>query len=143
MDDLSIESELDKTISFYPSCIDGGSLRRIQLPSFKRPCRYCSKLVTPEDLSCPFCGKESPIYIRCPNCNSEIRKDYVRCPSCSISLQIYCPNCNAQTFFDVYCEKCGKKIEIECSKCHTKQPPVRQKCISCHKSLAFVAKPVV
>ncbi len=114
--------------------------RRSKLPSFKRPCRYCSKLVMPEDVTCPFCGKESPIYIRCPKCKAEVKRDYQKCPSCGQALQIICTKCGKQTFFDVYCDACGQKQEVECPKCHTKQPPVFTNCISCKKQLPLIAK---
>ena len=114
------------------------------MPSFKRPCRYCSKLVMPEDLVCPFCGKESPIYTRCPNCKSEIQKDYQKCPDCGQALRIYCLKCGKPTFFDVYCESCGKKQEVECPRCHSVQPvPLRNKrCAKCKTEIPVTIRPV-
>jgi predicted amidophosphoribosyltransferase len=97
----------------------------------------------PEDANCPYCGKESPIYIRCPRCKAEIKKEYKICPSCSQSLYVYCINCGKPTFFDVYCDDCGKKQEVECPKCHVKQAPLSEKCSHCKKGvLPFVAKAV-
>jgi RNA polymerase subunit RPABC4/transcription elongation factor Spt4 len=114
------------------------------LPSFKRPCRYCSKLVTPEDAVCPYCGKESPIYIRCLKCRSVIQKDYAKCPGCGMPLRIYCVKCGKPTFFDIYCEACGQKQEIECPKCHTSQIPFPgQRCVKCKSELPLTIRPVV
>ncbi len=97
----------------------------------------------PEDVTCPFCGKESPIYIRCPRCSAEINKEYRTCPSCNQPLHVYCINCGKPTFFDVYCDSCGKKQEVECPKCHAKQPPAFVKCNYCKKKeLPVIAKAV-
>ncbi|MDG6922009.1 MAG: hypothetical protein JRN67_01795, partial [Nitrososphaerota archaeon] len=89
----------------------------LTMPSFRRPCRYCSKLVLPEDNVCPFCGKESPIYVRCPKCKKEVSKDYQKCPDCGQPLRIICITCSKPTFFDIYCEACSQKLEVECPKC--------------------------
>jgi predicted amidophosphoribosyltransferase len=98
----------------------------------------------PEDPTCAFCGKDSPIYTRCPRCKAQISKDYKTCPSCSQPLYVYCICCGKPTFFDVHCDACGKKIEVECPRCHAKQPPVSEKCSYCKKGqLPLVAKPVV
>jgi len=126
-----------RTIKFYQCTRAEGR----DTPSFKRPCRYCSKLVTPEDVVCPFCGKESPIYIRCPACKAEVRRDYAKCPSCGQVLRIVCVNCGKPTFFDVYCEACGQKQEVECPRCHTKQIPLWPSCVKCKRDLPVYAKP--
>jgi hypothetical protein len=99
----------------------------------------------PEDAVCPFCGKESPIYMRCPSCMAVVQKDYKRCPSCGQALQIYCVKCGKPTFFDVYCESCGQKQEVECPKCHTVQPvPLRPtRCVRCKTELPMTVRPVV
>lgn len=96
----------------------------------------------PEDQACPFCGKESPIYIRCPNCKATIQKDYQRCPACGQALRVYCVKCGKATFFDVYCEACGQKQEIQCPACHTTQIPLQQNCVKCKKSLPVCVRAV-
>jgi len=111
------------------------------LPSYKRPCRYCGKLVLPEDYTCPFCGKESPIYIRCPKCKAETQKEYQKCPSCGQALHVLCVRCGRPTFFDVYCETCGQKQEVECLKCHTIQIPFDSRCVKCRTDLKISIRP--
>lgn len=97
--------------------------------------------MTPEDVVCPFCGKESPIFIRCLRCRSEIGKDYQKCPSCGQFLHIVCVKCGKPTFFDVYCEACGQKQEIVCAQCKTSQIPFSPNCVKCKKPLPTYIRP--
>jgi len=56
-------------------------------------------------------------------------------------LRIICVKCGKPTFFDVYCEACGEKQEVECPKCHTKQIPLKPQCVKCKQDLPVYVKP--
>jgi predicted amidophosphoribosyltransferase len=107
-----------------------------KMPGFKRPCRYCGKLVSTDDNVCPYCGKVNPVGpLRCPKCRNPAETGQIRCSHCGLSLQINCPSCSKATFFGDYCQNCGQRLTIVCPKCMTAQQPIGEKCIKCGKPL--------
>jgi len=108
------------------------------MPGYKKPCRYCGKLVESDAGTCFFCGKLEPSGPpRCPKCRSPIQKGARICSSCGLSLEITCLTCGKITFLDTYCEYCGNKIAVKCQnpKCGFEQVSFDNKCIKCGKKL--------
>lgn len=44
-------------------------------------CVKCDNLVSPDFLTCPYCGND--LKERCPNCNRPVEPDYRICPNCA------------------------------------------------------------
>jgi predicted amidophosphoribosyltransferase len=61
--------------------------RRITMPGYKHPCRYCGQLVGADSNVCPFCGKNTPTGpLRCPQCRSPVEEGWKACSHCGAVL---------------------------------------------------------
>lgn len=108
------------------------------MAGYKRPCRYCGKLVPPESNVCPLCGKVRPLgSLRCPKCQTPVQKDWKSCNVCGLGLEIACPKCSQATFFGDYCAACGARLAIVCPnpKCRAEQAPLGGACAKCGADL--------
>ena len=81
------------------------------MSGYKKPCRYCSELVSSDANVCPQCGKVNPVGpLRCPKCRNPIQPAWKKCEDCGLELRTTCPQCGKSTFFGDYCEKCQARL---------------------------------
>ena len=78
----------------------------------KEFCAQCAKEISPEFVSCPYCGAALPRPSVCPKCGKKVETEYNICPYCQENLKK-----------SSVCTKCGKELEPEymvCPYCGTK-----------------------
>ncbi|MDP2892331.1 MAG: zinc ribbon domain-containing protein [Bacillota bacterium] len=107
------------------------------MPTYKKNCMYCEKLISGDANSCPFCGRSDPFALRCPKCRMEIGKDYAACPGCGFPLSVKCPKCGTMVFPTSICSNCGGSLTVTCpnKKCGEVQPFINEKCVRCGKRI--------
>jgi len=106
------------------------------MPGYKRPCRFCGKLVDENSAFCPFCSRAHPLQSVCPYCFAAISAGWTICNKCGKPLEIPCPKCGAPVGpdFDV-CEKCHSVVRYRCPTCAAVIVPEASRCNRCGAKL--------
>jgi RNA polymerase subunit RPABC4/transcription elongation factor Spt4 len=107
------------------------------MPTYKKNCMYCDKLIPGDAAHCPFCGRSDPFTMRCPKCRRGVEKDYAVCPGCGFQLAVKCPQCAQMVFPGNVCSACGASLTVTCpnKKCGEVQSFINTKCIRCGKPI--------
>lgn len=107
------------------------------MPGYKKPCRFCGKLVEENSAFCPFCTKAHPHQAVCPHCFAPISPGWSVCNKCGKALIINCPKCgNAVGPDGDVCEKCGAVVRYRCPTCAAVVAPGEKRCNRCGAKLA-------
>jgi predicted amidophosphoribosyltransferase len=106
------------------------------MPGFKKPCRFCGKLVDENSAFCPFCTKAHPHQAMCPHCFAPISAGWTVCNKCGKDLLTPCPKCrNSVGPDDDVCPKCGTVIRYRCPTCAAVITKDEKRCGRCGTKL--------
>ena len=106
------------------------------MPGYKRPCRFCGKLVDDNSLVCPFCSRAHPLQPVCPYCVAPIDLAWTVCNTCGKPLTIRCPKCGSPVGPDTdVCEKCQERVRYRCPTCAAVIAPDSKRCGRCGAKL--------
>ena len=109
------------------------------MPGYKKPCRFCGKLVEENSAFCPFCARAHPHQAVCPYCLAPIAADWTVCNKCGRQLVIPCPKCGSPVGADIdACGNCGTVVRYRCPSCAAVVAPGERRCSRCgHKLKDF------
>lgn len=106
------------------------------MPGYKKPCRFCGKLIDDDSAACPFCARAHPMQAVCPYCMAPIDLAWATCNVCGRPLTIACPKCRSPVGPDTdVCERCHEHVRFRCPTCAAVVGAGSKRCERCGTKL--------